>query len=382
MNSTLNKLLTKTIILLLFVFSLSIELSAQVTPVMDSLKVDTLSIKTANDTIQNNPEEEVMKDYTTIFDQFYGVEVQKFRLETDFTTLIKKKALGEEQDAELVWLKEDQSTVTFPVEVEARGKSRRKICAFPPIKIKFKQKDLEQRGFAKAFKTLKLVTHCLESEKGERNILKEYLVYKMYNELTEHSFRVQLVHIEYIDKGKKKKKRSRYGFLIEDKDELAYRHQGKISNTYSYDCKKLDAKKYCEMLAFQYMIGNQDWRVRFLHNVKLIKPFDGSAYIPVPYDFDYSGFVNTNYAVPNPDLGTETTQQRIFMGDVTDIREEMNEVLQSLRDKKEVFYEFIDNQLDIVEKRDKKEMKRYLDSFYRLIKTDKAAISNMRPISW
>ena len=51
---------------------------------------------------------------------------------------------------------------------------------------------------------------------------------------------------------------------------------------------------------FEYMISNTDWNVSLLHNIKLIRKKDTKEIIVVPYDFDYSGLVNADYAVPNP----------------------------------------------------------------------------------
>ena len=55
---------------------------------------------------------------------------------------------------------------------------------------------------------------------------------------------------------------------------------------------------------FEYMIGNLDWSVPVRHNIKLIVPKEDSNAIafPVPYDFDYSGLVKTDYAIPPPEL--------------------------------------------------------------------------------
>ena len=46
---------------------------------------------------------------------------------------------------------------------------------------------------------------------------------------------------------------------------------------------------------FEYMIGNTDWALSVLHNIKLLELPDAHR-IYVPHDFDYSGFVGTDYA--------------------------------------------------------------------------------------
>ena len=44
---------------------------------------------------------------------------------------------------------------------------------------------------------------------------------------------------------------------------------------------------------FEYMIGNTDWSVEYLQNIKLATVDSNSAPITIPYDFDHAGIVNT-----------------------------------------------------------------------------------------
>ena len=337
--------------------------------------------KTSVDSLYTLETIDSTKAYRTVFDDLYSSKLIYLRIEGDISKMVKKKSMGKDVDAELVWTKEDQSVEKYDVEIEARGKSRRKICSFPPIKLKFRPEGLKEKGLAHSFRTYKLVTHCFNSERGNRNLLKEYLAYKMYNQITDVSFRVQLAKIEYVDTGKKGLSTTRYGFLIEDKDELAYRHQGKMSPAYNFNYKELDKKAYCQMLVFQYMIGNQDWRVKFLHNVKLVKLFENSLYLPVPYDFDYSGLVNTSYAISNPDLPTTNHIERFFMGDSSHAPEDMKETLKLYREKKKEILAICEGE-KLLRKKDRKQMRRYINTFYQAIKNDRKAAANMLPWDW
>ena len=65
-----------------------------------------------------------------------------------------------------------------------------------------------------------MVTHCKSG--NEEYLLKEFLVYKLYNVLTDNSFRVRLVKVDYISTAKNSKYWS-YAFLIEPIDMLAER---------------------------------------------------------------------------------------------------------------------------------------------------------------
>src|SRR5205085_11012558 len=51
------------------------------------------------------------------------------------------------------------------------------------------------------------------------------------------------------------------------------------------------------------------------HNGKLIGPVPGSSQlVPVPYDFDFSGFVGAPYATPPAQLKIENVRERLYRG--------------------------------------------------------------------
>ena len=58
----------------------------------------------------------------------------------------------------------------------------------------------------------------------EKLILREFLVYKIYNLFTPMSFRVRLLRINYNDTRGKIKRYTQYGFLIEDVDDVTKRN--------------------------------------------------------------------------------------------------------------------------------------------------------------
>ena len=45
------------------------------------------------------------------------------------------------------------------------------------------------------------------------------------------------------------------------------------------------------------MIANTDWSARKMHNSKLYQRIEDEAYLTIPYDFDYAGIINNEYAV-------------------------------------------------------------------------------------
>ncbi len=68
--------------------------------------------------------------------------------------------------------------------------------------LNFKKQDSVGGEFSKIDK-IKLVTHC--SAGGEEYLLKEFLIYKMYNVLTEYGFKVRLLRVNYINTFKESK---------------------------------------------------------------------------------------------------------------------------------------------------------------------------------
>jgi hypothetical protein len=57
------------------------------------------------------------------------------------------------------------------------------------------------------------------------------------------------------------------------------------------------------------MIGNTDWWIHRRHNVDLVELADGSL-VPIPFDFDYAGIINTPYAIPSPSMPIKSVEDR------------------------------------------------------------------------
>ena len=200
------------------------------------------------------------------------------------------------------------------IELQTRGKFRRRNCDFPPLWLKFPKKTLSANGLNKTFNDLKLVTHCLDDKTiGTECLLREYLTYKLYQILTPNSYRVQLAKITYEDTAQNLGKITRYGFIIEDTDEMAARLGGVENEQLNVAPDSISAADERIMALFEYMIGNADWNMAMLRNIKMVKLENGIS-IPVPYDFDFSGLVKAPYAVPQSDLGLFSIRDRKYLG--------------------------------------------------------------------
>lgn len=250
-----------------------------------------------------------------VFDALQSDDILDITIETNLSVLVENRRSEEYQKGMLTYEDSEGNDNELVVKLRPRGKFRRRICDFPPLKLKFPKKHLQAAGLAPKYNDLKLVTHCLDAKsEGKINVIKELLAYKMYQELTSNSYRVQLVRITYIDSNKKMGKMKRYGFLIEDTDEMVARVGGKEYEQLNPDPSIVSAMNENTMAVFQYMIGNADYNLAMLRNLKLVQPKNGGELIPVPYDFDFSGFVNTAYAKPNVDYGLKSVRDRYFLG--------------------------------------------------------------------
>lgn len=307
----------------------------------------------------------------SIFDIMNYTEVLELTLEADLTDLTTNRRTEEYQVGYVRFSDNKKMEQAWKIKVRPRGKYRRRVCEMPPLKLKFKKSELAMAGLSE-FNDLKLVTHCSDNKQESKNwLMKEYLAYKLYNELTENSFRVQLVKITYVDilTGKKSKN---WGFLIEDKDQLADRMNAEKCDCNGMDLATLDADAEQLMTVFQYMIGNEDWNLRMVRNLKMFKK-EGKI-IPVPYDFDFAGIVNAKYAIPNVSYGMKRITDRAYFG-TSQVDEDLTETMKYFQSKRKALITVVKNFREI-NYEERATVSSYLQSFYKnpeeMVKVEKA----------
>ena len=290
-------------------------------------------------------------------------------LEMDVNTVIKDIEEIEDHTAILKYTTAEIG-IQINLKVKTRGETRKnpKVCRFPPLELNFKKNQNEDNIFIGQDK-LKLVTHCGNSKVYDQYILQEYLTYKHYNILTESSFKVRLLKLKYVDSSGDNKPLERYGFFIEDKSVMAKRNGMKDIK------RKLLNQEFCDrssidlMTVFQYMIGNTDWSITKLHNIKLIALDSASKPIPVPYDFDYSGAISTHYAQPPEILPIDNVRQRIFRGYCRK-KEELIRIFDIYNQHKNEIYDLYQNS-EFISEKNKKAIIKYFDVFYKTINDPK-----------
>lgn len=228
--------------------------------------------------------------------------------------------------AELSFAGADGVIHNVSIAIRARGKSRRNpdACNFPPLRLDLPDQGTEGTVFAGQDK-LKLVTQCHKrdsSHKYEQYILKEYVLYRVFNRISPVSFRARLVQVTYVDAGSKIPATS-YGFFIEDKDHLAARTGLHIADVKQIERASLDPVQTNRVELFQFMVGNTDFSLlrapegeSCCHNIVPLIASDGK-YVPVPYDFDATGVVDPPYALPLEVLKIKNVKQRRYRGRCT-----------------------------------------------------------------
>lgn len=226
---------------------------------------------------------------------FRSEEIIRMELRSDFSWIIGDRTEFQEyQDAELIYFVKGKKTVSLKVMIMIRGNFRRNPdnCEFPPLLINFKKAEVRNTVFENQEK-IKLVTPC----RNEEDLIDEYTIYKMYNKVTDLSLRTRLIKMTYFDTGKNKKLFEKYSFFLEDADRAASRVNASVSKM-KVSTNELDRENFKKMSVFQYMMGNLDWNIEMGKNIILFRPDDASLNTcAVPYDFDFSAFVDAEYSV-------------------------------------------------------------------------------------
>jgi hypothetical protein len=259
----------------------------------------------------------------------------------------------------------DGTNINEPIQLQIRGHFRHDYCYVPPVKVIFKN---TKPTILASLKSMKLVNECKISKTYEQYLLKEFIIYKIYNLISDMSFRVRLLNITFQDSLGKKKPITEHAFFMEEIKDLAKRNGCEEWRRGNLVTEATNRKQMTVVAIFEYMIGNTDWAVPVNHNIRLIASLKDSSLKPfaVPYDFDYSGFVNTEYAVPDERLEIENVRQRLYRG-FPRTMSELNEALEIFNQQKGKIYSMINN-FDLLIPASKKDLIGFLNDFYDTIK--------------
>lgn len=293
-------------------------------------------------------------------------------IEGPFERLTRERHAKPELDGIVRYTDAQGQEVVLDVGLSPRGNSRLDICSFPPFWLNFKRGQLPGTVFA-GQNRIKLVTLCQERDSYRDYLAQEYQVYRAYNALTERSFRVRWLRIEYVEtEGRQPSSTSEAAFLIEEDWEVAERAGMEAVKVGSLRVAQLDFAGAALLYLFQYMIGNTDWSPigavagdNCCHNTKPIGPQDSDAgRIVLPYDFDQIGLINTPYARPSPAVPIRSVTQRLYRGYCA-LNDDLEAALQLLNERRsdiEAGYAALD-----VSDRSRKRALTYLSDSYERI---------------
>ena len=220
---------------------------------------------------------------------------------------------------------------SLEAEVRTRGIFRRARCTLPPLRLDIPRKKADGTPLS-GLNKFKLVVHCENGGVFEQYIVQEYLLYRVYNLLTPFSQRVRLLRVTYVDEESPRDSLTRYAILLEEDEDVAKRTGTTHVEAEGAGPDHVDSYQSALLGVFQYMIGNTDWSIPGLHNVKLFQ--STTAMYPMAYDFDFAGAVNTRYATPDERLGIRSVRDRLFRGFCT-YEDRWQEVYDLFRQKRE-----------------------------------------------
>lgn len=305
----------------------------------------------------------------SLFDSHDPLELT---LAADFSLLLKDRSQKSEyRDAVLSFRAGPESTVAIDVRCKTRGIFRLNPlnCQFPPLMLNLPRKRMAGTAFS-GQNRCKLVTHCRNRDpEYEQYVHLEYLAYRLLNLLTERSFRVRPARVTYVDQSGKHDTLTKPAFLIEDDSVMAARYGAEVLEQKGVHQDDVEQEFMALVAVFQYMIGNTDWSVRALHNIVITRDTLGRVFA-VPYDFDWSGIVNTRYAKPQPMLGIRTVRERLYRGFCRP-RQEIEAVLPRFLESKDAIYALYRDHPGLEPKTVERTLK-YLDEFYARITDPKA----------
>ncbi len=241
-------------------------------------------------------------------------------IEGPFRTLSRERREREELEGLVKYQDGDGAEVMLDVQIRTRGNSRMDICTYPPLRLNFRRRQVEGTVFAGQDR-IKLVTLCRASGSYRDYLALEYEIYRMFNAISDISYRVRWADIEYVrTDGRRRTAEQMPGFLIEEDSEAAARTGNETWEIERLDLDTIEPGAMALVGLFHFFIGNTDWSGtsgppgdRCCHNGDVLRTPTDQAVL-IPYDFDQAGLINTEYSAPAEGLPIRSVRQRLYRG--------------------------------------------------------------------
>lgn len=296
---------------------------------------------------------------TTVMEAIGQNEGERVTIEMDLTTIMAQRNNDTYFPAAVM----TDNGLSFKAEVRPRGKYRRKNSVYPPLKLKFKKKELIAAGMD-TLNEIKLVLPAFDNALGDELVIREYLAYKMFEKLSPVHVKARLIRLTIKDTHVEKSKKNMFAILVEDAEETAARYNGVEVEEYGISPDSLAANQAALLVMFEYMIGNTDWDISMMRNVRLLRTQAGGKILALPYDFDFSGLVSAPYASPSSDTGLKTVRDRFLMANGIK-PDALKRAVMNLRKNRQAIYDICRNRF--VSRETSDDMMLFLDTFFNQI---------------
>ena len=268
------------------------------------------------------------------------------------------------------------ATQRLDVSIRTRGLFRRDYCQLPPLQLNFKKGQVKKTLFAGQNK-VKVVSPCRDGAKSQQHVVLEYLGYRTFEILTDHSFGTRLIRLSYVDSDEKMPPWTDLAFVIEDDADMARRLGLTRLKVVSNRFDQMDHAATALVELFQLLIANNDYSVlrasegrECCHNSEILALKDNAdVRIPVPYDFDLSGLVDTKYAAPPSYLPTRFVTTRYYRG-LCQPREVLEDAIAHVQSKREEIIALFTNSRELEPKTKKKTLK-FIEEYFDILDDSK-----------
>jgi hypothetical protein len=157
--------------------------------------------------------------------------------------------------------------------------------------------------------------------------------------------------------------------FLEHENDVARRLGGRAMALPHMGFNDFDRGALTTMMLLEYMLGNTDYSIWALHNVIVVQD-KTRRFFPVPYDFDLSGMVHSPYAAPDERLSLHSVTDRLYRGPCRTV-EQFDAAAGPFRARQAEMMALVDSAAGLNDVH-KREMKDYLESFFRRIATPQA----------
>jgi hypothetical protein len=279
----------------------------------------------------------------------------------------------------------------FRMKVSTRGMTSLRTCNFPHIRFKFDPETVKSTIF-KNLSKVKLVAHCDNPDLGnshqneQKEVVLQYTLYRMYNLLTDYSIKVRLARMHYVDTTNQMQSITRYAFFIEPTESVAARHGASPAEPESVNGQGISGEQlnatYAGMdAAYQFLIGNGDWRLLRGNYVDLLNSVaisgNNIGLLTMPYDMDRAGMCNGDFAFHSiyadgatfPIVGDDAATIRDIYAEEFQNRSFYKTAFSRFRNKRQEMYKLYDSMKSLIDSRYRDRTVGHLDRFFEAIGT-------------